>query len=72
MPFAYFDRLSAARKVVYLRSDAIERVDLPPGTDLRTLLDDMEVALRSENRSLVERHAQALCNDLADRIRVPR
>ncbi len=72
MPFAYFDRLSAARKAIYLRSDAIERVDLPPGTDLRGLLEEMEVALRTENRSQVERHAQALCNDLTVRLRVPR
>ena len=72
MPFAYFDRLSAARKAVYLRSDAIERVDLPHGADLRVLLDDMETALRTENRAQVERHAQALCHDLAERLRVPR
>lgn len=72
MPFAYFDRLSASRKATYLRSDAIERVDLPPGADLRELLEEMAVALRTENRSLVERHAQALCNDLTMRLRVPR
>lgn len=72
MPFAYFDRLSASRKATYLRSDAIERVELPPGADLSELLEEMGVALRTENRSLVERHAQALCNDLTTRLRVPR
>jgi len=33
MPFSYFDRLSPARKVVYLRSDAIEKI--------RVLLNDI-------------------------------
>lgn len=72
MPFAYFDRLSPARQRIYLKSDAIERVDLPPGTSLKGLLRDMEVALAAENRGEVERHGQALINDLTSRLRVPR
>jgi len=72
MSFTYFDRLSPTRKKIYLRSDAIVRVDLPPGPPLDRLLDDMEAALRTENRPVVERHAQALCNDLTARLQVPR
>jgi len=72
MPFAYFDRLSAPRKAIYLRSDAIERVELPPGADLRALLEDMALALRTENRAQVERHAQTMCTDLTSRLQVPR
>jgi len=72
MPFAYFERLSPARQRVYLKSDAIDRVELPPGPPLQDLLKDMEVALASENRGEVERHAQALVSDLAQRLNVPR
>jgi hypothetical protein len=72
MPFAYFERLSAARKRIYLRSDAIERVELPPGAPLDQVLKDLERALQSENRGEAERLAQALLGDLTRRLQVPR
>src|SRR5262245_46002769 len=72
MPFAYFDRLSASRQRIYLRSDAIERVDLPAGTDLQGLVDDLERALMRENRGEAERFGQVLLNDLTARLQVPR
>ena len=72
MPFAYFDRLSPARKRIYLRSDSIERVDLPQSPSAERLVKDMEAALASENRGEAERFAQALLNDLCERLKVPR
>jgi len=72
MPFAYFDRLSPARKRIYLRSDSIERVDLPQSPLAEGLVKDMEAALGSENRGEAERFAQALLNDLCTRLKVPR
>jgi hypothetical protein len=72
MPFAYFDRLSPARKRIYLRSDAIDRVDLPQGPAPEGLVNDMETALAAENRGEVERFAQALLTDLCARLKVPR
>jgi hypothetical protein len=72
MPFAYFDRLSPARRRIYLRSDAIERVELPPGPALQGLVDDLERTLAHENRGEAERLGQALLNDLTARLRVPR
>ena len=45
MPFAYFARLSPARQRIYLRSDAIERVELPPGPALQGLIGELERAL---------------------------
>lgn len=72
MPFAYYERLSAARKKIYRKSDAIERVDLPPGPAHDALLQQMELALRTENRGEVERLGQALSNDLTSRLEVPR
>lgn len=71
MPFAYFDRLSPARKVVYLRSDAIERIALPPGASLSHLVVQLEEELRAERRKPVEATAQALLCDLTQRLRVP-
>jgi hypothetical protein len=72
MPFAYYDRLSPARKKIYRQSDAIERVDLPPGPPLDELLQRLETALGSENRGEAERLGQALLNDLTTRLKVPR
>jgi hypothetical protein len=72
MPFAYYDRLSPARKKIYRQSDAIERVDLPPGPPLDGLLQRLETALGSENRGEAERLGQALLNDLTTRLKVPR
>jgi hypothetical protein len=71
MPFAYFDRLSAARKVVYLRSDAIERIALPPGPPLTNVVAQIEEELRAERRKQVEAAAQALLSDLTQRLKVP-
>jgi hypothetical protein len=72
MPFAYFDRLSPARQRIYLRSDAIERVDLPDGPSLQPLVADLERALAHENRGQAERLGQALLTDLSGRLKVPR
>lgn len=72
MPFAYYDRLSPERKKIYRQSDAIERVNLPPGRSLDELLQQLETALRTENRGEAERLGQALLNDLTTRLEVPR
>ncbi len=72
MPFAYFERLSPARKKIYLRSDAITRVELPPGPPLEALLHEMQIGLVRENRSEVERPSQGLLDALTHRLAVPR
>jgi hypothetical protein len=72
MPFAYFDRLSPARQRIYLRSDAIDRVELPAGPALQPLVADLERALAHENRGEAERLGQALLSDLTGRLKVPR
>ena len=72
MPFAYYERLSAARKKIYRQSDAIDRVDRPPGPAADELLQRMESALRGENRGEVERLGQTLIEDLTSRLKVPR
>jgi hypothetical protein len=71
MPFAYFDRLSPSRKVVYLRSDAIEHIALPDGAPLTAIVAAIEAELKAERRKPVEAAAQALLSELAKRLRVP-
>jgi len=71
MTFAYFDRLSPARKVVYLKSDAIERIALPAGPPLAGVVAQIEVELRAERRKEVESAAQELLSELAARLKVP-
>jgi len=71
MPFAYFDRLSPARKAVYLRSDAIERVTLPAGPPLTHIVQQIEEELRAERRKEVEAAARVLLSELVRRLKVP-
>ena len=72
MPFSYYARLSPARQRIYRQSDAIQRVNLPPGPLFDELLQHLETALRTENRGEAERLGQSLLNDLTTRLRVPR
>ena len=62
MPFAYYARLSAARKRIYERSDAIGTLGLPPGTTLGGEVRSLRAALLAENRMA----AQAACQRIAD------
>lgn len=71
MPFSYFDRLSPARKVVYLRSDAIEKIHLPAGPPLDELVVRLEQALKDERRKEVEQVSQAMLSNLTARLQVP-
>jgi len=71
MPFSYFDRLSPARKVVYLRSDAIEKIQLPAGPSMDHLVPMLEQVLKGERRIEVERVSQALVSNLTTRLKVP-
>ena len=71
MPFAYFNRLSPARKVVYLKSDAIERIALPSGPPLSHIVERIKEELLAERRKPVEAAAQALLSELARRLEVP-
>lgn len=71
MPFSYFDRLSPARKVIYLRSDAIDKIQLPPGPPLGDLVLQLEQGLKAERRKEVEAVSQALLSSLTARLKVP-
>jgi hypothetical protein len=72
MPFAYFDRLSAAQKRIYRASDAIHIVKLPAPAELEPLAARVEHWLRAERRDELELACQRLANGLCDQLGVPR
>ena len=71
MRFAYFDKLSRARQRIYLRSDAIEAIGLPPGLELGAIVARIAVGLRAEERTAVQAGCQALISALARGYHVP-
>jgi hypothetical protein len=71
MPFAYYDRLSPARQRVYRASDAIERLDLPPGFAAAADVDSIAAALAADDRAACERACQRLTGALVAGYRVP-
>jgi hypothetical protein len=64
--FSYYNRLSARNKAIYRRGDAITRVALPDGRDLRAELCSAAAAvgeaLAAEKPSRVRAHAQHVCD----------
>jgi len=71
MPFAYYAKLSAARQRIYRKSDAIERLDLPPGVAGGTLVARIRGALSRDDRAVVQSASQALIDALVTAYRVP-
>ncbi len=71
MPFAYYNRLSAARRRIYDRSDAIERIDLPDAGALRPLVTPLAEALQSENRAEAERLCGAIATGIVSQLSAP-
>jgi hypothetical protein len=70
VPFAYYQRLSAARKRIYRESDAITRLDLPAAVDLGATLARLRDRLAHDDRASVQRAAQVLVDELVKGFRV--
>jgi hypothetical protein len=70
MPFAYYRRLSAARKRIYRQSDAITRLDLPAGVAVGAHLTRLRERLAADDRAGVQRAAQAIGDELVRGYRV--
>ena len=68
MRFAYYDRLPAARKRIYDRSDAMERIDLPDPAALRSLVAPLEAALQAENRAEAGRLCSAIATGIVSQL----
>jgi hypothetical protein len=72
MPFAYYAKLSASRQRIYRQSDAIERLDLPPGIAAGERVARIRDGLTRDNRQAVQLASQALIDALGDGYRVPK
>jgi hypothetical protein len=71
MRFGYYDRLSAARKKIYRRSDDIVELGMPPRLELGETVARIEAALRADDRASVQSECQNLIDLLAEGYRVP-
>jgi hypothetical protein len=71
MRFAYYDRLSAERKKIYRRSDAIVALGVPPGLELSVAVSRIEAALAADDRVAVQSACQGLLDALTAGYRVP-
>ena len=71
MRFAYYDRLSAERKKIYRRSDAIVSLGIPPGVEPSAAVNRIQAALDADDRLEVQRACQSLLDALTAGYRVP-
>jgi hypothetical protein len=70
MPFAYYQRLSARDKTVYLESDSIPGIRLPDAEGLHPIVASLEQALAADDRRRVQAAASALAEGLTRRLGV--
>lgn len=71
MPFAYYDRLSAARKRIYDKSDRILRIEWPRMDALMPLARSIEAPLAADRRAQVEKACQALVDAMNVQLGTP-
>jgi len=71
MPFAYYDRLSAARKRTYRKSDAIARIALPDAPALVPLAAAIGPALATGEPGATQPPCQALVDALNAQLGTP-
>lgn len=71
MVFSYYNRLTAAQKRVYRKSDEIVSLPLPGAEALRPLTGELEQALRDDDRRKVEDLCRTLAAGLAARLQAP-
>ena len=71
MPFAYYNRLTAAQKRIYRMSDAIESIALPPGASPGDDVAAIRAGLAADDRTAVQRACQRIVDALTAGYRVP-
>jgi hypothetical protein len=71
VPFAYYDRLSPARQRIYRRSDAIDRLELPPQVRGGPPVAALRAALVRDDRAGVAAASRALVDALTAGFAVP-
>ena len=71
MPFAYYDRLNAARQRIYRRSDGITEIAMPGIDALRGYVRAIETALSTGDRGATECACQALVTAINGQMKTP-
>ena len=71
MVFSYYNRLNAAQKRVYRRSDEIQVVPLPNATELRPLTAKLSSALEQEDRVKTEELCWTLAAGMTSGLKTP-
>lgn len=71
MPFAYYNRLSAARQRIYRTSDAIETVALPPSLSVGADVRAIRAALAADDPRAGQRACQRIADALTAGYHVP-
>jgi len=70
MPFAYYEKLNAQQKRIYLESDQIDRVSLPRASKVGELVDALERTLADGHRTSTQKAAQTLMDWLTEALGV--
>lgn len=71
MRFAYYERLSPARKRIYQRSDELGALALPPGVQLGATIGTIRASLVDDRRNDAQRACRDLCDTLTAGYHVP-
>ena len=71
MVFSYYNRLNAAQKRIYRKSDGIHAVLLPNAAELHPLTDQLADALREGLRPRTEAISQELSSGIAAGLQAP-
>lgn len=71
MVFAYYKRLSPAKKKIYRQSDEVGAIQLPGATSLQPLVEELAGALKTENKRLIRSICQRLANGITNELKVP-
>lgn len=64
MPFPYYDNLSAAKKRIYRKSDAIESIPVKNPDRIHPVVIKLKKSLEENKRREVARHASELCRQV--------
>src|SRR4029453_14480273 len=68
MPFAYYERLSARDRAIYRKSDSVTSLVLPRPRELHGLVEELRMALASEERRPVEAASSSLALGLGGQL----
>ncbi len=71
MVFSYYNKLSAAQKRLYRKSDGIGSIPLPEARDLYVLVLELEQALADEDRRRMELLCRKIATGITARLSIP-